>query len=374
MKKPMLAYMTVLVLIASPLALAQGGGGGSKGGGGGDIKQRKQTDGAQWFSLDAHNNPETIRYCLRISPKFGMTEAELIPLIETTFRAWVDYREERFESRLTEPAKKLERQAECRPETDLTIYFGIENGAVRTARKKYENPYALAERTSIGATYWGKGFMWFANPGTVHLRHVAYFPAWKEVENQLYGALLHEWGHVFGFEDGFPGTIMRENLAWLLVDPYANHSGAWLTRIDHTRELARRYDAAIELDSSVQYQAAVKLQPLLGLRFLPTRVRFSLEKFRARLEFSSGTETQVFESARVSRDLIRFTGSVFRPPIYAPASIIGQLSTRHYIGVGPATFELEYNLEQHFANLGPWVLNLIHDGEKVWISNFEGQR
>jgi hypothetical protein len=180
----------------------------------------------------------TIRSCLKISPQFGVSEAEARQEIKAAYETWSKYLiDKNLRSKFGDfpvMATKISIASSCTGDEDLIFYLGTEDVQVKKAKQHYVNPYGFAERISFDwKKGWSKGFIWIAASGSVSHKG----PNWK-LPFRLRGILLHELGHTFG-NGHVEGTIMREMSDFFseIIEFPSSYSEFVLTHIDHRREL-----------------------------------------------------------------------------------------------------------------------------------------
>jgi hypothetical protein len=206
---------------------------GNGAGGGTDTMK----DPYAWFV-----GPErTIRSCVYMDPRFGVTKQFAIKEIYSAYQSWQKYIEKKQLSfllgNLPLMTTKIQINETCTGLEDLTFYFGVEDGKVKKAKQHYNKPYGIAERLKFDPeTSWSKGFIWIAMPGSVIASSGKLVPNWK-LPYTLHGILMHEIGHTLGNEH-VPGTIMQENFGYNIESQdEAGTNDVRLRSIDGSQEL-----------------------------------------------------------------------------------------------------------------------------------------
>jgi hypothetical protein len=207
----------------------------------------------------------TVKVCYELAPGFGVDPA-LVPIeIARAFATWADYIGTRNLTFPTlAPATKVDVRTKCQGGEDLRFYFNMSSPEVEREKLLYEDPIALAHRTSYDpATGWGRGFIWFSAGG-----EVAPPLGWK-ARDAFFGVLLHEVGHVLG-NGHVPGTIMAADLFQRILF-FAGEPTLYaglLNRIDHASELrpairqAAEYVSVETAEGSGQSSVAASFQLL----------------------------------------------------------------------------------------------------------------
>lgn len=225
--------IALLLGACSPVAHSPsaGPGGGTEVGPGGDLVRRE--DSSAWFV----SATRPIRYCLLRAESFGVDDRALRALVEEELGAWRAYLSRKKIS-FSRPDLRLalvpQFHGACDGSEDLRFYFGVEDDAVRDAKKFFVNPVAFPVRQSFepgidGA--WSRGFVWIA--GQRETFPARSFPDWTK-PGALGAILRHELGHVLGVGH-VPGTVMAENIFdYLTALPPAKLAG-----IDLFNELYR---------------------------------------------------------------------------------------------------------------------------------------
>jgi hypothetical protein len=378
--------------LAAGTAFAQGGGEGSKGGGGGDVITG--ADHMQWFTVWPADDMRRIRYCLSIAPEFGMSEAEVDRNVRDTFAYWRRYRNQRVvanRSGVRFP-EELERVDCNHTGVDLKLYFGSTSSEVEAARVKYLRPFAFAQQTGSSDEEWGSGFIWFANPGTVKLPGLGevgreVFPNWSKEPNQLYAALLHEWGHVLGCSH-IDGTIMQEDYWKFLSSRVPQEDQRYRSRIDHERELQRGFVGTMHLTAEPAVWVLSMKDDWKEDGGVPIFERFisslKLKRNGLKVSLEVGPEMETFrvsfidgrKEVKLDLDELEYSnnheggatfGTSFKddemPNISVMLSGGVQLSKRKRV-----MFELEYNSNGEGAS--PFELFLIVNARRVHIASF----
>lgn len=165
-----------LILIVSGKVFAIKGG---YSGGGSDYHQIGY--GTAWYI-----GTKEIPYCIDKTANFGFTVNELQQNFELAVETWKRYIQDRKiqmdlpqENRLN---LNFRFTGVCKGNENMRLYFGSEPAEVLEAKKKFEKPYGFAIRESYDlSTGMGKGFIWFAAPGSVFpLAGSTGFPNWSK--------------------------------------------------------------------------------------------------------------------------------------------------------------------------------------------------
>lgn len=195
-----------------PSASPSGPAGGTDFGGGTEAGGRQRQ--AHWFPTK-----RSIRACVRISPRFGMSESAARRSILTAFDTWNDYAAMRAHE--AADLSVTPTLGPCDADTDVEFMLGVDDERVRAAKAHYDLPVALASFDGR------RGIVWIGAMGSVSET----VPNWRR-PNALLATLLHETGHIFGNEH-VDGTVMAADLG----DHLDTLPAAWLSRIDHSRAL-----------------------------------------------------------------------------------------------------------------------------------------
>jgi len=199
--------------------------------GGGDL--RPPEEGNAWFL-----GTKPVRYCIEMAPDFGVAPTVVEATVSKVLGTWKSYLDGMGNRPgfLEEPFLLFfnTERIQCDGAEDLKFMMGSQTPEVEKYRKAFYNPVAFARRTEYD-TYSGrgKGFVWVASGSS--LRPDAKFPDWSK-RDHLYGMLLHEIGHVLG-NDHVPYTIMREDIAELLLPGHTIEDYSQLSKIDGRRLL-----------------------------------------------------------------------------------------------------------------------------------------
>lgn len=255
-------------------------GGGTIDGNGGD--KRPLYADAAWF-LNLPNNE--IRYCLEVSPDFGVSPQTLNDRILESFKNWFQYIErkeinqalteegfsfpERASRDFSEPLPQtLGEYSDCQGNEHIQFAFGTSSQEIRTERLKYGSPAAfgfqrIRSQTSANRVE-NSGVIWISPPNLVFADGEERVRLDWQDPLDLKMILNHEIGQIFGITY-VPGTIMdqdavriylREKLA-ALVGKRSLDREKWAA-IDQTQEL---YICADCKDNPLSYEG--KLTPIL---------------------------------------------------------------------------------------------------------------
>jgi hypothetical protein len=171
-----------------------------------------QAQPIMWFLVKNWNSGDEISYCVRAKSPSDRKKVEAL-----VYRAMEDWVELTFQSYAFDtvvdhfdPAgpntlrpRELSRLVKnCDGHEDLTVYYGIEDGRVKQARRQYDNPLGFAQLERFDeASANARGFIWISDA-----------PEVRAAEAHLRSLVYHELGHVFGVPH-VDGTVMEANLA-----------------------------------------------------------------------------------------------------------------------------------------------------------------
>lgn len=362
---------------------------GGYSGGGGDYHQIGT--GTAWYI-----GTKEIQYCIDKSANFGFTANELQQNFESAAETWKRYiQEKRIQMDLPQENRlnlNLRYAGICKGNEDLRLYFGSEPAEVIEAKKKFEKPYAFAIRESYDlSTGMGKGFIWFATPGSVFpLAGDTGFPNWSKPYT-LHGMMLHELGHVLGVGH-LEGTIMRESMmSWMQLmdssEAWAQSRGkAVLTSIDDIKNLFFRSYLNLDVEGRFSYNKDPNETKSIFKIFMgrdpvgDVRVTFS-NGSPMKLVVSDSKEKMGFDisapsDARKEFSLLSDIFGVYYQGKYPTVASTGAIGTS---GVGflkakdGKTYTLQYSINAEGVD-GPVHLTLL-DGantKKIFFSNING--
>ena len=382
-----LAYALLgLTLIGSGKVFSVTGG---YSGGGGDIHQIGF--GTAWYT-----GTKEIQYCIEVTTKFGFSAVELQQNFESAAETWKRYiLDRRIQTELPQVNRlnlNLRYVGTCKGHEALRLYFGSEPTEVIEAKKKFEKPYALAIRESYDLpTGMGKGFIWFAMPGSVFpLGGDTGFPNWTKPYT-LHGMMLHELGHVLGVGH-LEGTIMRESMmSWMQL---MDSNEAWtqsrgksvLTSIDDIKILFFRPYLSLDIEGRFSYNKDPNETKLIFRTFMgrdplgPVRVTFSIGT-SMKLVISDAKEKSAFEisSPDDTKKYFLLLRNIFGVYYQGKYPTVESLSAIGLSGVGflktkdGKSYAIQYSINAEGLD-GPVHLTML-DGEntkKIFFSNING--
>jgi hypothetical protein len=214
-------------------------------------------DGSAWF-LGADR---VIRYCLDLSPNFGVDEAKASAAVRTALGRWDNYiAQKRIYARSPRAAMlttKSQQLAKCDGSEDLKFSLGAQ-ASDDLGPGGSEDPQRIASAVRVSyntSENWGKGYIWMAARGSIHNGEVEpSYPDWTRGQN-LEGILMHELGHMYGSEH-INSTIMRKDIGNFLngagqADPVV------LSSIDNEEEMVTCFSCEGPYRASLGWQAQV---------------------------------------------------------------------------------------------------------------------
>lgn len=214
--------------------------------------------GTAWFI-----GTKEIPYCIQKSDNFGLSTTEIQQNFDSAVQTWTRYIQDR-KIQTTLPREhqlnlNFRYVGACQGTELVRLYFGLEPKEVLEAKKKFEKPYAFAIRESYDlAAGMGKGFIWFAQTGSLFPKAgTTGFPNWTQPYT-LHGMMLHELGHVLGVGH-MDGTIMAESLMHWMQMGDSNESWATsrakavLTSIDDLKILYYGSNLEFKIDGQLSY-------------------------------------------------------------------------------------------------------------------------
>ena len=223
MKSSIIALVFVVVVLISYTGKGIAGSASSGGGDAGDVARA-------WFASD-----HPIKYCVDISPSFGISAGQFDSELTTAIQAWSDYLSSNNDGSLRANLN-YQKIPKCGTTEDLAFYLGVENPTVVEGKKEFNFPLSFARRVSydIGQG-WGKGFIWVARSNSPDSSGAFQVPNWAR-PGFLQAVLRHELGHVMGCGH-VDGTIMDSNNSNSLLFADTDERAAYLAKIDHNRKL-----------------------------------------------------------------------------------------------------------------------------------------
>lgn len=358
---------------------------GGYSGGGGDYHQMGY--GTAWYI-----GTKEIQYCIQKDSNFGFSTAELQKNFESAAQTWKKY----ILNRKIQTQLPLENRlnlnflyvGDCKGSEDLRLYFGVETNEVIKSKKKFEKPYAFAIRESYDlAAGMGKGFIWFAAPGSVFPKAGdTGFPNWTKPYT-LHGMMLHELGHVLGVGH-IEGTIMRESMmSWMQMmdinEPWAQSRGhAALTNVDDMKILFFHTDSEFDIAGRFTYNKESKQTKETFRTFMgrdpvgDVKVNFQHgEKMRLTIEDAQEKMTFDISAPLALRKEFSLLDNIFG--VYYKAVV--SVSSRGLSGIGFLTakdghnYTLQYNINAE-GLAGPVHLSLIDGSQskEIFFSNNNG--
>lgn len=202
------------VLIAETQENTRVSGGNSAGIGGDSIDRRYQT---AWFY---HSKP--IITCYNYIPSFGIPRKEVEKTLKDSLQTWKNYLDQRKDSLAAyKPAinSNFSFKGTCTGEEDLRVYFGtgpiFGNLRDQNVAQTLGEPVAYVNKTHMATDRsWSRGYIRLVPQG-YYEKNKKSFPDWTK-EGSLKTMLLHEIGHLLGFEH-IPGTIMEAGIADVML-------------------------------------------------------------------------------------------------------------------------------------------------------------
>jgi hypothetical protein len=379
----------VLLLLISFKAIA-----GDVVGNGGDYWNEYQK--AAWFV-----GSEPIKYCLEISPDFGVSEGFIQNDLKEVFKTWRNYISKKgifFTDSRGKPIKLVTefKKENCNENTELTFYFGTTNSEIEKEKKKYFNPVGFAVKKEYDlVSQRSKGYIWLANPAfsDPKLKKLSW-----EKGFTLRGMLLHEVGHIFGNEH-IDDTIMSSEIVAKILESSDNMD---LTLIDWGYELAFCYVCNLKYDGGISFLpknlngvyktltneiAPSEVSAKLNLEHDHRPAPFRMGHYEGTLELISKNKTHILYIKTQDLDQAGYRSGVGGASFKFPTTKIGNdvfnfsmpnnsltLMGKLDSISGTHTIMLEFGVEQiHMLDRGYALdqsllkIYLIHDGEKKRI-------
>lgn len=174
------------------------------------------------------NNPwfvgrNAATYCVEKSNDYSQSEDAAVAEVEAAAKEWMrTLRELVLNKNKPSLTITLNRHHKCTPQTDLRILLGVMNDDVRQTIADAGDGYVgFAKRTTYDESMmWGRGYIWIAPDLGPHSYKKANRPSWNQ-GMFTYFVLLHEIGHVFGFQHHM-GNLMQESAPETIADMYLN--------------------------------------------------------------------------------------------------------------------------------------------------------
>ncbi len=150
-------------------------------------------------------NTKDVSYCLIVSDDFRVPESELDDMIASSFKFWQGELASLFylsgDVRLG--TQNFKRAEKCSPQVDVTFQFGNLNTEQQRFLQDPRNYISVAVRTSYDLVERrGRGFVYIAGAsGSLRPYVMTDDQPWLEGDGgKLEKVLIHELGHVFGFQ------------------------------------------------------------------------------------------------------------------------------------------------------------------------------
>lgn len=187
--------------------------GGDSVGGGDSVDIRRST---AWFY-----GSDSIGVCYQLTANFGLNRSEVHSAITDVVSTWQKYFALKQIGSTIADSEKINTQfvlkEKCEGGEDLVLYFGtgpiFGNLEDLRARQALSRPVAYVNKTHIASNLkWSRGYIRFIEPGAYSVGVGTYFPNWSQGFS-FYNMLLHEFGHVLGFEH-VPDSIMDKTLSF----------------------------------------------------------------------------------------------------------------------------------------------------------------
>lgn len=223
-------FLVILILIEFS---ATAGDGISSGGGAGK-HDNDGSDLAWWYSLE----DKPIKVCIEVGDDSGISKEILGQLLVNSQETWRNYfraRARMFSDNFRGLDHGMEILEECDGKESLTLYFGVENPAIQSAKAEFGSSYAFIKKTKMGhGLDFDAGFIWIEGLGKERR-------LFSDIQKQdmVAGLILHELGHAWGNEH-VDGTIMDKDIGLILNQSiFSSNEGLKLRSrsIDAEREL-----------------------------------------------------------------------------------------------------------------------------------------
>ncbi|MGE0174220.1 MAG: hypothetical protein AB7T49_15595 [Oligoflexales bacterium] len=184
-------------------------------------------NGGQTQAIWFNGTRPAVNYCVKFNQNFGVPRDVALEQISRATDIWQKYLSEHVlfdPSFMQKHALKLEDvvttkfqlQVECTKETDLVFYLGDIPDELKATNATLGGSIALTHLRARDPKGWGTGLVWLASQATID--PTLKLPLWEvtrpngeKLYHFLLGTLLHEIGHLFGFQH-VSQTIMSEDI------------------------------------------------------------------------------------------------------------------------------------------------------------------
>jgi hypothetical protein len=286
--KKLLVFAASILLSASSFAHL---GNGSSGGG--NIFGNQLNP---WFI----QNTTDVTYCVKVAPEFGnVTHERVLELIDSSFKYWKKIFENRYASDFFTSLKvELGTQnfhyvKECSNETDIQFLLGALTPQQINSIPNLHQVLGLARRTSYDeVNLKGKGFIYIA-PESGPLRPRSsnlHATPWTTHNNSaLKNALLHEIGHIFGFQDDYYSTAGLMSASWI---EFSTRKDSYFTGNDVPSPLGcnDNFDVDIEMFYPKSFETDTQI------------IKFGIKTFKGYMQLTMNDEE--YGSIKLSEDAL----------------------------------------------------------------------